>query len=525
MYQNVLLHNCRIYPTAHSARPVGSLLIGDGRVRWIGEASGAEEPPADLRIDLGGRTVLPGLIDAHLHLEQFARQLQLIDCELPSKQACLKAVASAAERAEPGQWVLGHGWNQNRWEGYPTAAELDAAAPHHPTYLTAKSLHAAWANSVALRMAGVDRKTPDPPGGTIQRQANGDPTGILFEHAMRLVSQHIPTPEGDQLADMLDQAQERLISMGLTGVHDFDGPRCLAALQILRDRGRLRLRVVKNVPAEALQATAAAGLRSGFGDAWIRLGSVKAFADGALGPRTAAMLAPYQDEPDNQGILLLDGEAVSELGVQAAHAGFGLTLHAIGDRANHEVLNGLATLRQYEQSHGLPARRHRIEHLQLLHPDDLRRPADLAVIASMQPIHATSDRRMADDGWGARVRHAYAWRTQLSAGARLAFGSDAPVENPNPFLGLHAAIERRSDPADDPWIPHERLALPEALEAYTAGAAYAGGTEHEQGQLAPGFLADLIVLDRDPFQLEPPQLTELSPSGVMVGGMWVKREF
>lgn len=521
----MLLHSGRIYPSARSQRPVGSLLIGDGRVRWTGDAPEAGEPAADLRLDLGGRTVLPGLIDAHLHLEQFARQLQLIDCELPSKAACLQAVAGAAERAEPGQWVLGHGWNQNQWEGYGTAAELDRAAPNHPVYLTAKSLHAAWANSAALRLAGIDRSTPDPAGGTIQRQADGEPTGILFEHAMQLVKEHIPTPDADELADLLDQAQERLLSVGLTGVHDFDGPRCLTALQILRERGRLRLRVVKNVPAEALEATAAAGLRSGFGDEWIRLGNVKAFADGALGPRTAAMLAPYADEAENQGILLMDGEAISELGVQAAQAGFGLALHAIGDRANHEVLNGLATLRQYERSHSLPARRHRIEHLQLLHPDDLARPAELSVIASMQPIHATSDRRMADHGWGERTRYAYAWRTQLTSGARLAFGSDAPVESPNPFLGLRAAIERRSDVAEDPWIPQERLALSEALQAYTGGAAYAAGTERLQGELAPGFLADLIVLDQDPFQLEPAQLAELSPSGVMVGGAWAKRAF
>ncbi len=526
--RSLLLHNGRIYSSASAPDPVEALLIEAGRVRWIGDASKINPAPNE-RLDLGGRTVLPGLIDAHLHLEQYAHRLDMLDCELPSKAECLEAVRRACAATEPGAWVLGHGWNQNPWGEYGSAVELDQVAPHNPIYLTAKSLHAAWVNSAALRLAGVDQDTPDPQGGALQRDEHGAPTGILFEHAMQLVSDVVPKPTVEQLSEMLEVAQQRLLGHGLTGVHDFDGPRCLTALQLLRERGSLRLRVVKNVPAEALHHYSEAGLRGGFGDHWIRLGNVKAFADGALGPRTAAMLGPYLDEPDNSGILLMDGEAVSELGIEAAQAGFAIAVHAIGDRANHEVLNGISTVRDYEARQRLPARRHRIEHLQLLHPDDLDRPAELAVVASMQPIHATSDMVAADRAWGERTAGAYAWHSQLGARARLAFGSDAPVEDPNPFLGLHAAITRRrlnDGSTDQPaWIPSQRVQLAGALGAFTEGPAFAGGMEMQQGQLSPGFLADLIVLEQDPFGLAPEQVATLSPVGVMVDGSWKLREF
>lgn len=522
-----LLFNGRIYRSAHAQRTESWLLIEGARVRDLGP-DGEPTLSGLKRVDLGGRTVLPGLVDAHIHLEHYAQHLGMIDCELPRKADCLKAVADHAGQ-NPGQgWVLGHGWNQNTWGEYGSAAELDQILAGRPIFLSAKSLHAAWVNSAALRLAGINAETLDPPGGQIQRGAGGEPTGVLFESALELVRGLIPTPEPAELADLISPALDRLLSVGLTGVHDFDGPSCLAALQVLRERGELGLRVVKNVPADSLDDYVAAGLRSGFGDDWIRLGNVKAFADGALGPRTAAMLSPYLDEPMNQGILLLDGEAVSELGMRAAAAGFGLSVHAIGDRANHEVLNGLDNLREFELSQGLPARRHRIEHLQLLHPDDLARPAQLGLVASMQPIHATSDRKVADRAWGERSKTAYAWRSQLRLGARLAFGSDAPVEDPNPFLGLHAALTRRDrdgNPGPDGWIPGERLDLIEALGAYTEGPAYASGAESRLGRIEPGYLADLIVLDRDPRELEPERIAELRPAGVVVGGQWKKRNF
>jgi len=319
--------------------------------------------------------------------------------------------------------------------------------------------------------------------------------------------------------------------MGLTGVHDFDRRRCLLALQILKERGDLNLRVLKSIPLEDMTYAISLGLHSGFGDDYLRIGQVKLFSDGALGPRTAAMLGSYTGEPDNQGMLFLDAEELVEHGRLAVDNGLALAVHAIGDRANYEGLNAFAKLRECERpvpgdtnSGRRQILRHRIEHVQLIHPDDAPRLGALGIVASMQPIHATSDMLMADRFWGERAELSYAWRTQLDHGAILAFGSDAPVETPNPFAGLHAAVTRRRPdgrPAENGWYPEQRLVFKEALRAYTSGAAYATGMEDRLGKLAPGYLADLLVLDIDPFECEPDQLLEIQPQRVMVGGTWV----
>jgi predicted amidohydrolase YtcJ len=312
--------------------------------------------------------------------------------------------------------------------------------------------------------------------------------------------------------------------MGLTGVHDFDKRTCFQALQILHERGDLRLRVVKSIPLELLPQAVELGLRTGFGDDYLRIGSIKLFADGALGPHTGAMFEPYVDDPQNRGMLILDGEGLFEHGRLAADSGLSLAVHAIGDRAVHEVLNGFERLRAYEWEQRLPALRHRIEHVQTIHPDDAGRLAELGIIASMQPVHAPSDMEATERYLGGRAVNCYAWRLQLEHGARLAFGSDAPVESPNPFHGLHAAVTRRradGAPGPDGWIPEQRLAVGAALEGFSLGPAYAAGMESRLGRLSPGFLADLIVLDDDPFTCEPDVLRTLQPAATMVGGEWV----
>jgi len=277
---------------------------------------------------------------------------------------------------------------------------------------------------------------------------------------------------------------------------------------------------------EDLSHAHALGLTSGFGDDWLRLGQVKAFADGALGPHTAAMFQPYEDDPGNRGELFLDVEELVETGKMAVDAGLGMAVHAIGDRANHVVLDAYEQLRRYERERfpGQPPLRHRIEHVQLLHPQDLGRLAQLEVIASMQPLHATSDMLMADRFWGVRSVHSYALRTQLQQGARLAFGSDAPVESPNPFWGLHAAVtRRRRDGAPGPqgWHAEQCLPFQTALEAFTLGPAYLAGMEDRLGRLAPGALADLIVLEVDPFHCPADDLHTIQPVATLIGGDWV----
>lgn len=534
-----LLFNAHIY-TQDPSHPFASAILVDrervlgigAKDRLLGLTNGKTEQQ-----DMQGKMILPGLTDAHLHIQNYALSLQKINCETDTKEECLQRVAERVKKAKPGEWVLGHGWNQNAWldsllpsgegegvRGWPTAGDLDSISPNNPVYLTAKSLHAAWANTAALKLANITINTPDPKDGQIQRNDSGHATGILLESAMELVGDIIPVPSFEEISSAIEFAQSLLWKMGLTGIHDFDRRDSFMALQYLHQNGKLKLRVNKNIPVESLDYAYELGLRTGFGDDWLWIGSVKAFMDGALGPHTAAMFQPYLNEPENLGILNMDGEELFEYARRAADVGLSMTVHAIGDRANHEVLNAYEQLRSYEKEKGLPQLRHRIEHVQVLHADDAARLAQLNVIASMQPIHATSDMLMADRYWGERAALSYAWRTQLNHGAHLAFGSDAPVESPNPFWGLHAAVTRRradASPSPDGWYPEQKLTLPESLFAYTLGAAYAANAEDRLGKLAPGYLADLIVLDEDIFNSDPNDLLTIGSSGTMIGGEWV----
>lgn len=525
----ILLTNALIH-TLDGRQPIATAIaINDGRILAVGatddllaEFNGRFEVE-----DLGGRVLLPGLTDAHLHLQHFALGLEMINCETTTRVECLQRVAERARLTPPGEWIRGQTFNQNVWpEGPGTAADLDAVAPHNPVYITHKSFHSAWVNHAALRLAGLTPTTPDPPGGRLGRGPDRDLDGILYETAMDLVADVIPRPSVQQIATAFRRALPRLWRVGLTGVHDFDRRDCFAALQILHATGELKLRVVKSIPLEDLPLSVGLGLRTGFGDDMLRIGAVKAFMDGALGPQTAAMLAPYEGT-DDCGILMMNAGQLFEHARLAAENGLSMAVHAIGDRAVREVLDACQQLRAYERDHlASPGLRHRIEHVQVIHPADVGRLAALNVIASMQPIHATSDMLIADRHWGPRAGLAYAWRSQLQAGAHVAFGSDAPVESPNPFLGLHAAVTRRradGSPGEAGWHPVQRLSLTEALHGFTTGAAYAAGMEDRLGKLAPGYLADLIVLETDPFSCDPHELQFILPVGTMVGGEWVFR--
>lgn len=524
-----LLHNAKIYTQDEFQKTASAILIDGGRILAVGDMDKLE-PLVHGRVekqDMGGRTILPGLTDAHIHIQHYALFLGKIDCETKTREECLRRVADRVKKTKPGEWILGHGWNHNEWSisgEWPTASELDAIAPNNPVYLTAKSLHAAWTNTSALNQAGITSDTPNPKDGAIQRADSGHATGILLETAMQTVSSFIPEPSIAEIESAIDKAQPILWKMGLTGIHDFDRRDSFMALQNLRVNGKLKLRVNKNIPVESVDHANALGLRTGFGDEWLWIGSVKAFMDGALGPHTAAMFQPYLNETENRGILNMDGEELFELCRKAADVGLSMTVHAIGDRANHEVLNAYQQLRAYEKEKGLPHLRHRIEHVQVLHPDDAPRLAQLNVVASMQPIHAPSDMFAADRFWGERSALAYAWRAQLNYGAPLAFGSDAPVESPNPFLGLHAAVTRRradGSPSAEGWYPEQKLTLEEALAAYTVGAAYAANVDHRLGRLSEKYLADLIVLDQDIFSVDPDELLIMKASATMINGEWV----
>ncbi len=546
MLASLVLINGRIYTQQPGQPYVTAIAIVDDKILAVGpdDEMRALLRPGGKLINLEGRFVTPGLVDAHVHFRSLALEMQRLDLtNTRSLDDVLSCVSQAASTGGSEEWLLGRGWNQADWASkvFPQASDLDLVVPNRPVMLRHKSGHAAWVNRRALVLSGIDHHTPDPPGGHIQRDPDGSPTGILFEEAIKLVSNHVPKPNLLELADAMVRAQERCLRAGLTGIHDFDGRSCFQALQLLHQADSLKLRVVKNIPLTRLEHALGLGLRTGFGDNWLRIGGVKMFADGALGSKTAAMIAPYEGEPENRGLVVSDKEVLFANANIASANGISVSIHAIGDRANHDVLDVFEALRKEEnarleselfmsnplriahaqQKKPTPPLRHRIEHAQLLHPEDIGRFAQLGIIASMQPIHATADMEMADRYWGQRARYGYAWRTLLESGATLVFGSDSPVDPVEPLTGIYAAVSRRrSDgtPGEDGWYPEQRLTIAQALSAYTLGPAIASAQEQLLGSISPGKLADLTIFDRDIFAVSADEILELKVDGTMVNG-------
>ena len=408
-----VLHNANVLPPEMDGSTITALAIQNGRIVDIGDdASILSRYGSIAEIEnMQGKTIWPGMVDAHIHIEQYALNLASINCDTPTLQECLVRVKKRAVSSRPGTWILGHGWNQNNWaEGFGNADLLDSAAPDNPVFLTSKSLHSAWVNSLAMQVAQITPLTANPQGGIIQWNDAGKPTGILFENAVELCQKAIPQPTPEELKERLLEAQTNLSGLGITGVHDFDGPRCFSALQLMEEEGSLHLRVVKGIKLDDMQAAISLGLRTGFGNEFLQIGPVKLFADGALGPQTAAMMQPYENDAANLGILQLNSNQVFEIGKAAVSSGLSLAVHVIGDRAIHEVLEGYRRLQDFSAENHYPVMRHRVEHVQLIDPPDISRFATNGIVASMQPIHATSDMEMADRYWGARSQHAYAWR-------------------------------------------------------------------------------------------------------------------
>lgn len=512
MTDYLLLLNAKVYtmdPSAPQAEAVairGSRILGVGKeedLRNLAEGQGWRV------VDLGGKTVLPGFIDCHLHFLWYALGPSRVQLDgAYSLQATLNRVKKHVDQAEPGEWVLGWGWNDADWQdaGSPSREDLDRVAPDNPVAVKKKDGHVVWANSLALRMAGIDEETPDRPGGRIERDEDtGRPVGIFKEEAMDLVYDVAPLPGPETRQEALLRAMREAQALGLTGIHDCDGSESLSDYQEMLSRGELGLRVSMMIPRENLDDEIRLGLRSGFGNEYLRIGNVKVFSDGTLGSQTAQMLEPFVGQPENLGIAAISQEKLEDVVDRAADAGIASSVHAIGDGANRRVLNAFAKLRQKATGAGL---RHRIEHAQLLHAEDVLRFKELDIIASMQPIHATSDMVLAERYWAGREDGAYAWRSLLDTGARLAFGSDAPVESMDPLVGIHAAVTRqRADgQPEGGWYPQQRLSVAEAVHGYTLGAAYASGEENDKGSISVGKLADLVVLSQDIFGILPQEI-------------------
>ncbi|MCL6450515.1 MAG: amidohydrolase [Acetobacteraceae bacterium] len=511
----------RIY-TADSDRPrVEALAAWEGRVQVVGRTDEVLEA-ARCRgcelVDLGSGCLVPGLVDAHVHLLAYCLRRQEVDLSgLESAEAAAARVARSAALLPPGEWIRGGGWDKNRWgDAFPGRELLDAAAPGHPVCLFSKDCHAVWVNSRALELAGVGAATPDPEGGRILRRKGGEPSGVLLENAVRLVTDAMAEPSAEACAAALERGLPGVWSRGLVGVHDCEGPEALRAFQDLESRGRLALRVLMHLPAEHLACASRLALRSGLGSEFLRVGGIKIFADGTLGSQTAELLEPYEGRPGYRGLPIQSPEELDRLVAEAAEAGFTVAIHAIGDGAVRRALDAI----QAHPAAPDPGRpKNRIEHAQLIHPDDLPRFARLGVVASMQPLHCPSDRPLAERYWGSRCCLAYPWRSLLESGAVLAFGSDAPVEDIDPLAGISAAIRRRLPAEGGPaWHPEQCLSLPQALSAYTVGPAVASGGGASRGRLAVGQAADFVALSHDIMALRPEELASVRVVITVVGG-------
>ncbi len=516
-----------------------ALLARDGRVAALGRASGIAHDAQDAeRVDLRGGLMVPGWFDAHVHFMWWGFQLDQVDlrnCATPDE--ALEMIRRHAASLASGRWLVGGRFDKNRWGRWPTAKELDRATAGRPTVLRSKDGHSSWLNSAALRAAAITTATATPPGGAIFRDPSGAPTGILQETANELAQRVIPPPTDAECDAAILRAQAEALRRGVTGFEDLEQASAYAAFKRLHARGDLAMRVVMGIPHHALEPAAALltqgappvgtggapfdfvaalanGMRTGDGDDWLRLGHLKIFADGALGSQTAALEEPYEGT-DSRGILTIEPEVLSRDVARAAANGLAVAIHAIGDRAVHVALDAIAPTRSRATE-----LRQRVEHVQLVREADLVRFAALGVIASMQPIHATSDRDLADRHWGPRrTPRAYPWRALLASGATLAFGSDAPVEPIDPLLGIHAAVARARPQDGLPWHPEQRLDLREALAAYSAGGAYGTGRERHFGTLAVGKRCDATVLDRDLFRLAPDELVGAKIRGTVVDGI------
>jgi predicted amidohydrolase YtcJ len=502
-----------------------SVALSGAHIVAAGDDLRAMLAPGGRLIDLGNRCVLPGLIDSHIHFTGFATGRR--DLDLSGTASLGEFQARVAERVQACDstqaWILGHGWDQEQWPRrcFPTAADLDTVVQHNPVLLRAKSGHALVTNSVGLRLAHITSETADPPGGRIGRDASGEPDGMLFEgSAMDLIASLVAPSPPAVVDAALREALPIAWQVGLTTIHDMDGMAAYSAYRRLQLAGSLGLRVVAYIPSAMLDDAADLVADTKVDRQWLRIGGIKVFADGALGARTAAMLAPYDGEPHNMGVLTIEEDALRAVAQRGRASGLPLAVHAIGDRANRMALDVL-------EGAGSPSgsfRPHRIEHAQVLHCDDIGRFATQGVVASMQPIHATQDAPMADRYWGDRCAHAYAWKSLLESGAVLAFGSDCPVEDISPLLGIHAAVTRRTvdgAPGPDGWYPEQRLKVVDAVRSYTRDAAYAGGVHDVVGSIAPGKLADLVVLDRDIFECPPMEIARTQVVATMVGGQTV----
>lgn len=517
------LHNINGYTSTTDGMKSFSVLIFDdsGRILEAGDEGLLVSYPTATLIDGDGKTVLPGLTDAHAHVLGLGLLKSSLD--LVGSPSVSDAVAQirAYATSKPGtRWILGRGWNQVIWpvQEFPTAAHIDVVVSDRPVWLRRIDGHAGWANSVALKLAGITDDTPDPVGGKIVRDENGHATGVLVDRAMAIVGERIPEIDKEEMQSAIQSAVRALLAEGVTGVHDAGVDLMNAEVYLsMADNRQLDMRVYAMIGGAGDVLDAIGQPIRQYGNDRLEIASVKLYSDGALGSRGAAMIEPYSDDAENRGLPFWTQQELDEQVAKANDMGFQVGIHAIGDLGNRLALNS------FEKAQGGQASilRNRVEHAQIIALDDIPRFARLGVVASMQSTHATSDKNMAEDRVGPeRIKGGYAWRRLLESGAVLANGSDFPVELSNPFHGLYAAITRqgRNGEPDNGWYPDQALTRAEALHSFTLAAAYAANQETRLGSLEPGKWADFIVIDRDYFEVPSSEIDDIKVLQTWVGG-------
>jgi hypothetical protein len=513
--------NARVW-TGDPRRPwADALLVRGERIEVVGSSAEVKKRAGAMRVlDARGMMVTPGFVDAHVHFLDGGLALLSVQLrDAPTKAAFVERIRAFARSVPPGTWILNGDWDHENWGGaLPERAWIDSVTPDNPVWINRLDGHMHLANSLALRAAKIDRTTPDVEGGTIVRDAAGEPTGVLKDNAMGLMSSAVPEPSLAMSLRALDGAMRYVAERGVTSVHHMGGWSDLAVFEQAHRQGALRTRISAAVPLSTwsrLRDTVAA---RGRGDAWLRIGALKGFVDGSLGSHTAAMLAPFTDAPTDRGLFVNTPENLYAWTSGADRAGLQVIVHAIGDRAIRTQLNVFARVARENTARD---RRFRIEHAQHIAPADIPRFGELGVIASMQPYHAIDDGRWADRVIGAeRAKGTYAFRSLLDGGATLAFGSDWFVAPPAPLLAIYAAVTRRTldDRHPGGWVPEQKITVEQALRAHTSGSARAGFMEKEVGSLSPGMLADLAMIDRDITRIPPETIRDARVMLTIVGG-------
>jgi predicted amidohydrolase YtcJ len=523
----VYLHG-RIYTNDPKHPWAAAMVVTGDKIRCVGTLEhilldcGGNTPGVET-IQLHGSFLMPGFNDAHTHLGEAGADLLAVRLNgATSVEEVQKRLAEAVAQHKEGEWITGSGWDHTLWpdKKFPNKQQLDAVAPKNPVLLTHISGHVAVANSLALKKAEITRETPNPTGGEIERDANGEATGMLEEGpAMELVAVRIPDPSAEQMRRGVELVLQDAAKNGVTSAQDFSPWPYFQVYKLLKEQKKLTLRITEwlpfNLPLGQLQNMRAQG---GTTDPWLKTGALKAFTDGALGSRTAALLAPYSDDPSTSGILINDPEKLRVMAIERDKARFQLAFHAIGDRANRIALDVFEAV---AKANGPRDRRDRIEHAQVVSMEDFPRFAQWKVIASMQPSHETTDMRWAEERVGPeRAKGAYAWATMQKNGVRLAFGTDFDVEPINPMRGLYACVTREL-PDGGPkggWQPQEKISLEDCIRAYTSGSAYAEFEEGKKGELREGEYADFIILSNDITKVPPSEYLKTQVVRTVVGG-------